>query len=180
MTMVGAASVNAARPMPVAVQVASFGIAFTIQQRFCTVAGVQPLTPSTKLNCIGSPGTSPLRAMSRMVSIWPISKHSYSGLMPFSIMRRPKTRILGMVLSKISSPKLQVPQSSVAISGKSSVGCSLSSGLMPVAPPVEGIMMTSGSSARIASMTTRKRSRLWVGVPSSSRTWTWMIAAPAL
>ena len=87
--------------------------------------------------------------------------------------------MVGMVLSKISSPKLQVPQSRVAISGNSSVGWSRSAGCMPVAPPVEGIMMTSGSSARMASMTTRNRSRSWVGVPSSQRTWTWMMEAPA-
>ena len=99
--------------------------------------------------------------------------------MPFSIIRLPKARMVGRVLSKISSPKLQVPQSRVAISGNSSVGCNLSSGFMPVAPPVEGIMITSGSSARMASMTTRNRSRSWVGVPSSRRTWTWMMAAPA-
>ena len=87
--------------------------------------------------------------------------------------------MVGMVLSNTSSPKLQVPQSSVAISGYSSVGCRRSSGDMPVAPPVEGIMMTSGSSLRMASMTTRKRSRSWVGVPSSSRTWMCRMAAPA-
>ena len=71
---------------------------------------------------MGAPGTSPLRAMFSTVSRWPISKHSNSGLMRFSIMRLPKARMVGRVLSKISSPKLQVPQSRVAISGNSSVG----------------------------------------------------------
>ena len=78
-----------------------------------------------------------------------------------------------------SSPKLQVPQSSVAISGISSVGWRRSSGVMPTAPPVEGIRITPGQAARMASITTRKRSRSWVGVPSSQRTCTWMTAAPA-
>ena len=171
--------VQAARPTPDTVQVALAGILLAKNARFSTVAGVQPCTPSTKLNCMGSPGTSPFLAIPRTVSIWPSSKHSYSGLMPFSIIRLPKARMVGIVLSKISSPKLQVPQSRVAISGNSSVGCRRSSGLMPVAPPVEGIMMTSGSSLRMASMTTLKRSRPWVGVPSSSRTWMCRIAAPA-
>ena len=39
--------------------------------------------------------------------------------------------------------------------------------------------MTPGQAALMASITTRKRSRSWVGVPSSQRTWTWMTAAPA-
>ena len=89
--------------------------------------------------------------------------------MPRSIMRLPKARIVGIVLSKISSPKLQVPQSSVAISGTGvvSVLCRRSSGLMPTAPPVEGIRITSGHTFRMASVHSWKRSRLWVGVPSS-------------
>ena len=84
-------------------------------------------------------------------------------------MRLPKARMVGMVLSKISSPKLQVPQSSVAISGSGvvSVLCRRSSGVMPTAPPVEGMRMTLGHSLRMASSHSWKRSRLWVGVPSS-------------
>ena len=39
--------------------------------------------------------------------MWPSSKHSYSGLMLFSSIRLPKARMVGMVLSKISSPKLR-------------------------------------------------------------------------
>ena len=143
------------------------------------MAGVQPETPSTKLNCMGAPGTSPLLAMFTTVSRWPISKHSYSGLMWFSIMRLPKARMVGMSLVNTSSPKLQVPQSRVAISGNSSVGWSRSSAVMPTAPPVEGIRITPGQASLMASSTTRNRSRSWVGVPSSSRTWTWMTAAPA-
>ena len=179
MAMPAAAIVHADLPTPVTVQVEPAGIWLTRWHRLGMVAGVQPLTPSTKLNCMGWPGTSPFLAMVRMVSRWPISKHSYSGLMSLASMRLPKARMVGMVLSKISSPKLQVPQSRVAISGNSSVGCRRSSGLMPVAPPVEGIIMTSGSSLRMASITTRKRSRSWVGVPSSSRTWMCRMAAPA-
>ena len=53
----GAAKVKAWRPIPVAVQVEPAGIAFTSQQRLGTVAGVHPGTPSTKLNCMGAPGT---------------------------------------------------------------------------------------------------------------------------
>ena len=179
MAMAAAAMVQAARPTPDTVQVEPAGILLAKKARFSTVAGVQPWTPRTKLNCMGWAGTSPFLAMPRMVSMWPSSKHSYSGLMLFSSMRLPKARMVGMVLSNTSSPKLQVPQSSVAISGNSSVGCRRSSGDIPVAPPVEGIMMTSGSSLRMASMTTRKRSRSWVGVPSSSRTWMCRMAAPA-
>lgn len=78
------------------------------------MAGRPTGTPSTKLNCIGSPGTLPLAAIRRMVSRCPISKHSYSGLILF-IIRLPKARIIGIVFSNTSSPKLQVPQSSVAI-----------------------------------------------------------------
>ena len=116
-----------------------------------------------------------------MVSKWPISKHSYSGLMPFSIMRLPKARMVGIVLSKMSSPKLQVPQSSVAISG---VGVVLvlsrrSSGVMPTAPPVLGIRITLGHSFRMASVHSWKRTWLCVGVPSSSRTCRCTMAAPA-
>ena len=87
--------------------------------------------------------------------------------------------MVGMSLTKMSSPKLQVPQSRVAISGKSSVGWSRSSGVMPVAPPVEGMRITPGQAALMASSTKRNRSRSWVGVPSSQRTCTWMTAAPA-
>ena len=36
--------------------------------RLPAVAGVQPLTPRTKLNCMGSPGTSPFFAIFRIVS----------------------------------------------------------------------------------------------------------------
>ena len=79
--------------------------------------------------------------------------------MLFSSIRLPKARIVGMSLTKISSLKLQVPQSKVAISGNSSVGCRRSSGVMPVAPPVEGMRMTPGQASLMASKTTRKRSR---------------------
>ena len=57
MTMAGAARVKALRPTPVAVQVEPAGMALLSHTRFCTVAGAQPGTPSTKLNCMGSPGT---------------------------------------------------------------------------------------------------------------------------
>src|SRR5215470_7379520 len=50
--------------------------------------------------------------------------------------------------------------------------------LMPTAPPVEVWMMTSVR-ARIASMNSLKRARDCVGVPSGSRAWRWITAAPA-
>ena len=170
MTIAGAASVNAFLPIPVAVQVHPAGTLRTSHTRFSTVAGAHPGTPSTKLICIGKPGTSPLAAIRRMVSRCPISKHSYSGLILLSIILLPNERIMGMVFSKTSSPKLQVPQSSVAISGNNSVGCNRSSAVIPTAPPVEGIRITSGISFLIASIHSLKRSLLCVGVPSSSRT----------
>ena len=178
-TMAGAARVKALRPIPVAVHVEPAGILFTNQTKFSTVAGVHPGTPNTKLNCIGCPGTCPFSAILTMVSRCPISKHSYSGLILFSIILLPKSRIIGIVFSNTSSPKLHVPQSSVAISGKSSVGCNRSSAVIPTAPPVEGIKITSGISFLTASMHSLKRALLCVGVPSSSRTWMCTIAAPA-
>ena len=69
MAMAAAAMVHAARPTPDTVQVASAGILLAKNARFSTVAGVQPWTPSTKLNCMGAPGTSPFLAMPRMVSM---------------------------------------------------------------------------------------------------------------
>ena len=44
---------------------------------------------------------------------------------------------------------------------------------------VEGMRMAPGQAALMASRLTRNRSRSWVGVPSSQRTWTWRTAAPA-
>ena len=52
--------------------------------------------------------------------------------------------MVGIVLSKISSPKLQVPQSRVAISGNSSVGCRRSLGAHAGGAAGGGIMMTCG------------------------------------
>ena len=177
--MACAASGNSCRPIPVAVHVEPAGMRLTIHKRLSMDADAHPGTPRTKLNCIGAPGTCPLEAKCKAVSRCPISKHSYSGLMLFSIIRLPKSRIIGMVFSNTSSPKLQVPQSSVAISGNSSVGCRRSSAVIPTAPPVEGSKITSGRSFLMASIHTRKRSLLCVGVPSSSRTCTCTTAAPA-
>ena len=69
--------------------------------------------------------------------------------MPNFRMRARIVRIVGSEFSKMSSPKLQVPSVSVAISGLSSSAAMRSSTPMPTAPPVENCWRI-GQRARIA------------------------------
>ncbi len=87
-------------------------------------------------------------------------------------------RMIGKLFSKTSSPKLTVPQVSVAISGRNASGAARSSGVMPIAPPVENCTIRS-LAARIASNAWRNRPTSCVFVPSSLRQCTCTIEAPA-
>jgi hypothetical protein len=77
-------------------------------------------------------------------------------------------RMIGKLFSNTSSPKFTVPHVSVAISGRSASTDARSSGVMPIAPPVENWTMRS-LSARISSYAALKRSTSCVFVPSSLR-----------
>ena len=69
--------------------------------------------------------------------------------MPNFRIRSRIVRIVGSEFSKMSSPKLQVPSVSVAMSGLSDSASMRSSTPMPTAPPVENCWMI-GQRARIA------------------------------
>ena len=129
---------SCARPVPETVKVAFCGRLLTRNSRLVWVAAIPPLTPMTKLKCSGC-GMTPFAASLNVMSTMPLSNTSHSGLTFFSVICRAKFIIVFSVLTKMSSPpKLQVPQSSVAVSGFRARGCKRSSSLMPTAPPVDG------------------------------------------
>jgi hypothetical protein len=68
---------------------------------------------------------------------------------------------------------------SAATSGRSSrrYAIRFSTGT-PIAP-VEKLITTSPTSARIASVMARKSSTSWLGVPSGRRAWMWIIEPPS-
>ena len=129
---------NSALPTPDAVHVEPAGILSTIKFKSLAVPEIPPFTPITKSKCIGD-FIMPFLFRRIAISTIPLSNTSTSGLIPSSFILFANSIIVFSVFTNISSPpKLQVPQSSVAISGRSRVGESLSSLLIPTAPPVEG------------------------------------------
>jgi hypothetical protein len=109
-----------------------------------------------------------------------VSKHSISGTTSCSANAAAMRRRNGTSPSKMRSPKLIVPQSRLAISGRRVSGASRSSRTeRPPAVPHERLMTASQPAARMPSTRTAKASASWVGVPSCSRAWRWITAAPA-
>jgi hypothetical protein len=86
----------------------------------------------------------------------------------------------GQVALEDALAELIEPQSSDAISGSSSSGCSRSSRTdRPPALPQERLMIASQPASRRPSVRSRNAARSCVGVPSASRAWRWSTAAPA-
>ncbi|MBA7584319.1 hypothetical protein ES708_26272 [subsurface metagenome] len=72
---------NSCLPIAHTVNVEFFGILFIINTKSRGVAAIPPMTPNTKLKCIGSL-IYPLLFSRNAMSIMPLSKHSSSGLIP--------------------------------------------------------------------------------------------------
>ena len=177
MAIATVASGSCMRPAPATDQVQPAGSARTQSTRFSTDASSAPGTPSTKSTCAGRRMT-PSAARRFALATCPRSNTSSSGITPYASMRAAIPRMIGKLFSNTSSPKLTVPQVSVAISGRRTSGAARSSGVIPIAPPVENWTIRSPAS-RIAACAARKRSTSCVFVPSSLRQWTCTIAAPA-
>src|SRR2546426_761494 len=169
------------RDIPATTYVAVGGSWLRMCSRFSGVAGTPPSTPITSWKCAGSL-TSP-ESINRL-PCWtnPTSNASSSGLMFCSSIAFAKNWTVSGVFTYTTDglrpAKLSVPVVSEPISGFVRKGVARSSSVWPAMPLVE-VITTSFVRLRIFSTVSRKMSNRDVGRSSSSRQWTWMIAAPS-
>ncbi len=164
--------------MQVTVQNASGGSGRSIASSASGVASMPPGTPKTRLIRSGA-GITPCSSQRTALMTWPTSKTSTSSAIPCSSARAAIPRPAGGGVMKVSSPKFIEPDSTPEMSGDASSPVVRSSIVMSLLPPVDTIVRRSGAPARIRSMTSTKSSGRPLGVPSSSRTCRWAMAAPA-
>src|SRR3989475_825946 len=169
------------RDIPATTYVAVGGSWLRMCSRFSGVAGTPPSTPITSWKCAGSL-TSP-ESINRL-PCWtnPTSNASSSGLMFCSSIAFAKNWTVSGVFTYTTDglrpAKLSVPVVSEPISGFVRKGVARSSSVWPAIPLVD-VMTTSFVRLRIFSTVSWKMSSRDVGRSSSSRQWTWMIAAPS-
>src|SRR3989475_269616 len=169
------------RDIPATTYVAVGGSWLRMCSRFSGVAGTPPSTPITSWKCAGSL-TSP-ESINRL-PCWtnPTSNASSSGLMFCSSIAFAKNWTVSGVFTYTTDglrpAKFRVPVVREPISGFVRKGVARSSSVWPAIPLVD-VMTTSFVRLRIFSTVSWKMSSRDVGRSSSSRQWTWMIAAPS-